>query len=80
MEVTGSAADHLLAYDRGGVVAVATRLPAGLAADGWGDTALQLPNGAWRDLISGERVVSDVAGVAADRLLARLPVALLVRD
>jgi len=53
---------------------------AGLAAEGWGDTALQLPNGAWRDLLTGERIVSDVAGVAADRLLARLPVALLVRD
>ena len=51
-----------------------------LAADGWGDTALQLPNGAWRDLLTGQRVVSDVAGVAADALLARLPVALLVRD
>ena len=34
--------------------------------DGWGDTALQLPNGAWRDLLTGERFVSDVAGVAAD--------------
>jgi (1->4)-alpha-D-glucan 1-alpha-D-glucosylmutase len=78
--VTGSAADHVVAFDRGGVVAVATRLPAGLARDGWGDTALQLPNGAWRDLLTGERVVSDVAGVAADALLTRLPVALLVRD
>jgi (1->4)-alpha-D-glucan 1-alpha-D-glucosylmutase len=83
--VTGSAADHLVAFDRGGadsagVVAVATRLPASLAAEGWGDTALQLPTGAWRDLLTGERVVSDVAGVAADVLLARLPVALLVRD
>jgi (1->4)-alpha-D-glucan 1-alpha-D-glucosylmutase len=78
--VMGSAAGHVVAFDRGGVVAVATRLPAGLAADGWGDTALQLPNGAWRDLLTGERVVSDVAGVAADRLLTRLPVALLVRD
>jgi (1->4)-alpha-D-glucan 1-alpha-D-glucosylmutase len=78
--VTGSAADHVVAFDRGGVVAVATRLPAGLARDGWGDTALQLPNGAWRDLLTGERVVSDVAGVAVDGLLARLPVALLVRD
>ena len=78
--VTGSAAEHVVAFDRGGVVAVATRLPAGLARDGWGDTALQLPNGAWRDLLTGERVVSDVAGVAAERLLARLPVALLVRD
>ena len=78
--VTGSAADHVVAFDRGGVVAVATRLPAGLARDGWGDTALQLPNGAWRDLLTGERVVSDVAGVAVDALLTRLPVALLVRD
>ena len=78
--VTGSAADHVVAFDRGGVVAVATRLPVGLAAEGWGDTALQLPNGAWRDLLTGARVVSDVAGVAADRLLPRLPVALLIRD
>ncbi|SNR29521.1 malto-oligosyltrehalose synthase [Blastococcus mobilis] len=80
VEVTGSGAQHLVAFDRGGVVAVATRLPARLAADGWGDTALQLPNGAWRDLFTGDRVVSDVAGVAADVLLTRLPVALLVRD
>jgi (1->4)-alpha-D-glucan 1-alpha-D-glucosylmutase len=79
LEVTGSAAKHLVAFDRGGVVVVATRLPAGLAAEGWGDTALQLPNGAWRDLFTGERVVSDIAGVAADALLTRLPVALLVR-
>jgi (1->4)-alpha-D-glucan 1-alpha-D-glucosylmutase len=69
-----------VAFDRGGAIAVATRLPVGLAAEGWGDTALQLPNGAWRDLLTGERFVSDVAGVAADVLLARLPVALLVRD
>ena len=41
---------------------------------------LQLPNGAWRDLLTGGRVVSDVAGVPADALLTRLPVALLVRD
>ena len=83
--VTGSATEHVVAFDRGatdqpGVVTVATRLPVGLAAVGWGDTALQLPNGAWRDLLTGERFVSDVAGIALDTLLARLPVALLVRD
>jgi (1->4)-alpha-D-glucan 1-alpha-D-glucosylmutase len=78
--VTGSAAKHLVAFDRDGVVAVATRLPVGLAAEGWGDTALQLPTGAWRDLFTGARIVSDVAGVAADQVLSRLPVALLVRD
>jgi (1->4)-alpha-D-glucan 1-alpha-D-glucosylmutase len=82
--VQGSAADSVVAYDRAGdgqagVVVVATRLPARLARTGWGDTALQLPTGAWRDLLTGERFVSDVAGIAADVLLARLPVALLVR-
>ena len=77
---TGSGAHHVVAFDRGGVVAVGTRLPAALAADGWGDTTLPLPTGAWRDLLTGERLVSDVAGIAADLLLARLPVALLTRD
>jgi len=80
VEVTGSAAEHVVSFDRGGVVTVTTRLPVGLAAEGWGDTALQLANGAWRDLFTGQRVVSDAGGVAADVLLSRLPVALLVRD
>ncbi|MGY1707640.1 malto-oligosyltrehalose synthase [Geodermatophilus sp. SYSU D00697] len=78
---TGTAADHLVAFDRGGAVTVATRLPVGLAAaGGWGDTALQLPNGAWRDLFTGGRYVSDAAGLPVGAALERLPVALLVRD
>ncbi len=77
---TGSAADHVVAFDRGGVVPVATRLPVGLSARGWGDTALRLPTGAWLDLLTGERTVSDAGGVPVGRLLSRLPVALLVRD
>jgi (1->4)-alpha-D-glucan 1-alpha-D-glucosylmutase len=78
---TGSAAGHLVAFDRGGAVTVATRLPVGLAgAGGWGDTALELPNGAWRDLLTGDRAVSDAAGLPVGPLLDRLPVALLVRD
>ncbi|MGY1591333.1 malto-oligosyltrehalose synthase [Geodermatophilus sp. SYSU D00708] len=86
VEATGSAAGHVVAFDRGsgeqdGVVTVATRLPAGLAAaGGWGDTALQLPNGAWRDLLTGGRHVSDAAGLPVGAALERLPVALLVRD
>ncbi|MGY1805254.1 malto-oligosyltrehalose synthase [Blastococcus sp. SYSU D00922] len=79
VEVTGTAAEHLVAFDRGGVVAVATRLPVGLAATGWGDTALKLPTGAWQDLLTGERVVSDMGGVGVEALLAKLPVALLTR-
>jgi (1->4)-alpha-D-glucan 1-alpha-D-glucosylmutase len=76
---TGSAAQHVLAFDRGGAITVATRLPVALAAAGWGDTALELPTGAWRDVLTGERLVSDAGGLRADQLLARLPVALLVR-
>jgi (1->4)-alpha-D-glucan 1-alpha-D-glucosylmutase len=76
---TGVAADHLVAFDRGGVVPVATRLPVGLSATGWGDTALRLPTGAWRDLLTGGRFVSDAEGLPVAGLLERLPVALLVR-
>jgi (1->4)-alpha-D-glucan 1-alpha-D-glucosylmutase len=76
----GTAARHVLAFDRGGAVTVATRLPVGLDRTGWGDTALQLPTGAWRNVLTGERLVSDAGGIRADELLARLPVALLVRE
>jgi (1->4)-alpha-D-glucan 1-alpha-D-glucosylmutase len=81
VEVTGSAADHVVAADRGGAVPVATRLPVGLAAaGGWGDTALRLPTGAWRDLLTGGRLVSTADGAPVAEVLRRLPVALLVRD
>lgn len=68
----GEAAEHAIAFARPGervrAVAVATRLPVGLArrADpeaewpdparmrhGWGATTLTLPRGAWRDLLTG---------------------------
>lgn len=78
----GPATGHLLAYDRGGAVAVATRLPVALAArGGWGDTVLPLPDGRWRDLVTGRLVEVDDAGATrVDGLLGRYPVALLVRD
>lgn len=74
---TGSAADHVLAFDRGGAITVATRLPLGLGATdgGWGDTTLALPAGTWRDVLT-DRVVTD----RLDDVLATLPVALLVKD
>jgi len=75
VDVDGGAAGHLVAFDRGGVVAVATRLPVGLAARGWGDTVLDLPSGAWTDILTGR---ATDGGVAA--MLAQHPVALLVRD
>src|SRR5947209_3407682 len=58
VEATGAAARHVLAFRRGDdVISVATRLPVGLQrAGGWGDTALTLPAGSWRDVLTGEVV------------------------
>ncbi|MBE7189837.1 malto-oligosyltrehalose synthase [Jatrophihabitans endophyticus] len=72
----GPAADHVLAFDRGGAVTVATRLPVGLAAaGGWRDTTVEL-GFEGTDVLTGRRVGPTVA--LAD-LLDRLPVALVVR-
>jgi (1->4)-alpha-D-glucan 1-alpha-D-glucosylmutase len=77
VEAAGAAADHVVAFNRGGVVTVATRLPVGLAAGGgWGETTLRLPAGSWRDALTGARVESARVG----DLLATYPVALLVRE
>ena len=78
----GEAADHVIAFDRGGAVAVATRLPLGLAAQGgWGATALPMPAGRWRDLLTDRLfTVLDRAGVLLGDLLAEYPVALLVQE
>ncbi len=75
--VTGEAAGHALAFDRGGAITVVTRLPLGLAArGGWGDTTVDLPEGRWRDVVTGAPVASDRL---AD-LFQALPVALLVKE
>jgi (1->4)-alpha-D-glucan 1-alpha-D-glucosylmutase len=79
VQASGPAADSVVVFDRGAVVTVATRLPVRLSGTGWGDTGLRLPTGAWRDLLTGTRVVSDASGVRLGELLAQLPVALLVR-
>jgi malto-oligosyltrehalose synthase/malto-oligosyltrehalose trehalohydrolase len=78
----GPAAQHALAFSRGGAITVVTRLPVGLVrSGGWRDTTLHLPEGRWRDLISG-RVVTpdDQRAVKLGQLLDRYPVALLVRE
>ncbi len=74
--VTGPAAGHAIAYDRGGALTVATRLPIGLArSGGWGDTVLEL-DGTWTDQLTGRPYAGPVP--LAD-LLTHLPVALLTR-
>jgi (1->4)-alpha-D-glucan 1-alpha-D-glucosylmutase len=72
---SGPAADHVLAFDRGGAVTVVTRLPVGLdERGGWGVTELRL-EGSWRDVLTGRVVTSRL-----DDVLRDLPVALLVKD
>jgi (1->4)-alpha-D-glucan 1-alpha-D-glucosylmutase len=79
LAATGAAAEHLMAFARGGqVITVAPRLVLGLGRrGGWGDTALDLPEGAWCDRLTGARWSGRVA---VDELLRGFPVGLLVRE
>jgi (1->4)-alpha-D-glucan 1-alpha-D-glucosylmutase len=73
---TGSAADHVLAFDRGGAITVATRLPVGLdRRGGFGDTTLTL-KGDYVDVLT-DRQYSGPA--RANDLLSIYPAALLIR-
>ncbi len=77
---SGEAAEHALAFDRGGAVTVATRLPLALAArGGWGASELVLPAGDWWDHVTGRDLESDGTVYLAE-LLDLCPVALLTRD
>ncbi|WP_170323853.1 malto-oligosyltrehalose synthase [Cryptosporangium phraense] len=79
--VTGPAAAHAIAFDRGGAITVATRLPVGLERrGGWGDTVLALPDGEWQDELTGSVYSTGADGPAGlVDVLSRYPVALLRR-
>jgi len=71
----GPAAGHVVAFDRGGVIAVATRLPVGLERrGGWGETVLPL-EGRWHDVLADRP-----ASTSLETLLSTYPVALLVQS
>jgi len=75
LRAEGPAARHAVAFERSGLVAVATRLPVGLAAaGGWRDTTLPLPSGGWTDVLTGTTATGELGA-----MLSRYPVALLVR-
>ncbi|WP_404445572.1 malto-oligosyltrehalose synthase [Microbacterium marinum] len=77
MTVVGSAEEHAVAFDRGGAVVVATRLPVGLAArGGWGETLLLRHSGPTVDVLTGRRFEGTAVRLA--ELLETYPVALLV--
>jgi (1->4)-alpha-D-glucan 1-alpha-D-glucosylmutase len=73
LRADGPAAEHVVAFDRGGVIAVATRLPVGLERrGGWGETMLPL-EGTWHDVLADRPASTSLA-----KLLSQYPVALLV--
>ncbi|MDN3309456.1 malto-oligosyltrehalose synthase [Microbacterium oryzae] len=79
LPVVGEAAAHLIAYDRGGAVTLATRLPIGLERrGGWGDTQVLLPPGAYVDAITGTAIRGGTLRVTD--VLTRYPVALLLKE
>ncbi|RFA22087.1 malto-oligosyltrehalose synthase [Subtercola boreus] len=76
LTASGSAAGHVVAFDRDTAVTVATRLPVGLAAaGGWGDTSLDLDSARVVDVITGRSFSGD--NLLLSELLSEYPVALL---
>ncbi|MWV49872.1 malto-oligosyltrehalose synthase [Rathayibacter sp. VKM Ac-2803] len=76
VSVVGPAADHAIAFDRGGALTLATRLPAGLvSAGGWGETLVVLPGHPVEDVLTGRTFAGGPTAVA--EILGDLPVALL---
>jgi len=69
---------HLVSFDRGGAITVGTRLPVGLECrGGWGEASLSLPDGPYRDALTGTR---HEGRVPLGALLAHYPVALLLPE
>jgi (1->4)-alpha-D-glucan 1-alpha-D-glucosylmutase len=74
----GPARPHLVAFDRGGAITLATRLPVALsAAGGWGTATLCLPPGRYRDVFTGSLLAGEVSLAGT---FDRYPVALLLAD
>ncbi|WP_345750372.1 malto-oligosyltrehalose synthase [Microbacterium rhizophilus] len=79
LDVVGATAAHAVAFDRGGAIAIATRLPLGLErAGGWRDTRVMVPAGRYVDAITGDAVSGDALPLT--EVLGRYPVALLLRE
>ncbi|MBL7254433.1 malto-oligosyltrehalose synthase [Paractinoplanes lichenicola] len=75
----GRCGEHLLGFDRGGAVTIATRLPVGLSRHGgWGDTEVSLDGHSWTEVFTNTSYGGNRLSVA--ELLRTYPVALLVKE
>jgi (1->4)-alpha-D-glucan 1-alpha-D-glucosylmutase len=79
LRVTGSRASHAVAFTRGGGLAVVVPRQVTGLADGWGDTTVALPDGAWTDVLTGTGHGGGGEASLAG-LLGRFPVTVLARD
>ncbi|THG28613.1 malto-oligosyltrehalose synthase [Naasia lichenicola] len=79
LTAAGPAREHVLAFDRGGAITVATRLPIGLeAAGGWGDTTLDVGSAPVLDVLTGRTFPG--GELKLSELLSTYPVALLIEE
>jgi (1->4)-alpha-D-glucan 1-alpha-D-glucosylmutase len=74
----GDRAQHVVAFMRGsGAITLVPRLVVGLAGR-WGDTAIDIPAGKWRNELSGQ--VFDGGRIEVSRLTDKFPVCLLILE
>jgi (1->4)-alpha-D-glucan 1-alpha-D-glucosylmutase len=74
----GAKVAHCIAFMRGQhAIAIAPRWVLRLG-DSWAGSSIQIPAGTWRNILTGDRIVSSAARVQT--LLHRFPVALLVKE
>ncbi len=76
VEAFGPSRRHLVGFDSGDVVTLATRLPVGLARTGWGDSTVALAGKPVTDVIADRD--HDGGALPLAEVFARYPVALLV--
>ena len=78
LHAAGDNAEHVVAYLRDDkILTIVPRWTTTLGGK-WGDTTLEIPEGAWRDELTGEHIEAGVASV--ESLLREFPVALLARE
>jgi len=74
---SGAKARHAVGFVRDRLLVVAPRLVVGLGGD-WGDTAIDIPDGSWRSLLTDDEQQGG-PGVPVAELTRRFPVAVLAR-
>lgn len=78
LEICGAKKEHGLGFLRGGKVAVVVPLLPAKLGGMWEDTAVHLPPGRWKDLLSATEL--DGGTVLLGNLLGTFPVSLLVKS